>query len=142
MLQYNWLVLRDSHSGPEPGWDPLSGPPKSRVSAQMLKKWDLLYPTWRWWHASMQHGKAIGYCTSYQMYKESVSVLVLLQWKKVDKPMSEPQFQDKLAKQQCGYQTVDVKYPGDKQINACKQQSKTRREARIIALEESKDGKE
>ena len=36
MLQYDWLVLRDLHSGPEPGWDPLSGPPKSRVSTPHL----------------------------------------------------------------------------------------------------------
>jgi hypothetical protein len=29
---------------------------------QLLEKWDRVYPTWRWWHAPMQHGNAIGYC--------------------------------------------------------------------------------
>ena len=34
MLQYNWLVLRDSQPGPEPGRDSLLGPPKSRISTK------------------------------------------------------------------------------------------------------------
>ena len=54
---------------------------------QMLEKWDLLYPTWRWWHVPMQHGKAIGYCTAYEMYNECALGMVAPQWK-VEKPMN------------------------------------------------------
>ena len=35
---------------------------------QMLEEWEIFYISWKWWHAPMQHGKAIGYCMAYQMY--------------------------------------------------------------------------
>ena len=106
----------------------------------MLEKWDLLYPTWRWWHAPMQNGLAIGYFTAYQMYKEGALGLVATQWK-VEKPMSGPELQDRLAEQQWEYRTVDLKYPRDKQFNVYKQLTKARTEARCSALEQAKDGK-
>ena len=107
---------------------------------QMLEKWKLLYPTWRWWHAPMQHGKAIAYCTAYEMYKECAVGKVAPIWK-VEKPMTGPQFRDRLAQQQCEYRTVDLNYPGDKQFNHYKQLNKAQKEARIKTLERAADGK-
>ena len=107
---------------------------------QMLEKWDLLYPTWRWWHAPMQHDKVIGYYTAYQMHKECALGLVALQWK-LDKPMSGPEFRDRLAEQQYKYRTVDLKYPGDKQFNMYKQLNKRRKEARSSALKQARERK-
>ena len=58
-----------------------------------------------------------------------------------DTPISGPQFQDRLAEQQCEYTAVDVKYPGDKQLNVYKKLNKKQREARSSVLEHSKDRK-
>ena len=106
----------------------------------MLKKWNLLYITWRWWHVPMQHGKTIGYCTAYAMYNECALGMVAPQWK-VEKPMTGPQFQDRLAEQQCEYRTRNLKYPGNKQFNKYTQLSTAQKERRIDALEQAKGGK-
>jgi hypothetical protein len=107
---------------------------------QMLEKWGLRYVTWRWWHAPMQHGKAIGFCTAYQLYRECALGDVMPHWK-VDKPMSGPMFRDRLAQQQCMYRSADTSYPGDNQFHSYKQLNKKQRARRMAALEEAKDGK-
>jgi len=58
----------------------------------------------------MKHGKAIGYCTAYELCKECALGKVAPQWK-VDKPMTGSQFRDRLAQQQCEYRTVNLNYP-------------------------------
>ena len=49
--------------------------------------------------------------------------------------MSGPEFRYGLAEQQCTYRTVNLKYPGNKQLNVYKKITKARNEARISALE-------
>ena len=93
----------------------------------MLKMWGLTYPTWRWWHAPMQHGKAIGYSMAYEMYKDCALGKVNLEWK-VDKPMTGPEFRDRLAEQQCQYRSANAFYPGDKEFLSYKRLDKKRRE--------------
>ena len=53
--------------------------------------------------------------------------------------MSGPDFQDRLAEQQCKYRTVDLKYSGDKQFNVYTQHTTKWREVRSSALEHKKD---
>ena len=79
---------------------------------QMLEEWNLRYITWRWWHAPMQHGKAIAHTQAWQIYKDCASGCVREEWK-VDKPMSCPMFRQRLAEQQTKYTCLDNKYPGD-----------------------------
>ena len=68
------------------------------------------------WHAPMQHGKAIGYSMAYEMYKDCASGKVNPEWK-VEKPMTGPEFRDRLAEQQCRYRSADGNYPGDKEFS-------------------------
>ena len=74
------------------------------------------------------------------MYKECALGLVTPQWK-VEKPLSGPEFRNRLAEQQCEYRTVDLKHPGDKQFNVYKKLTKERKEARSSALEQARDRK-
>ena len=46
------------------------------------------YCSWKYWHAAMNHAKAMGLAVAYDMYKECAKGGVNPEWK-VDKPVSD-----------------------------------------------------
>ena len=93
---------------------------------QELGEWALNYFTWKWWHASMRHGKAIGYSQAYHLYCHCAEGTVRPEWK-VEKPLSAPEFRAKLAAQMCRYRAANLEYPGDRSMrNATRLSSKKR----------------
>ena len=62
----------------------------------MLKEWKLDYISWKWWHALMRHGKAIGYCQAYFMYCECTEGGLNRLWK-LENPMSPGEFRERVG---------------------------------------------
>ena len=112
---------------------------------QALKEWMVNYITWRWWHAPVRHGKAIGLSMAHQLYLQCAQGGVDPSWK-VDKPMSAPAYRRKLSRQLCEYRARNRQYPGDEIMREATQQHKRRRmtkahERRLLeALETCDDG--
>jgi len=92
---------------------------------QMLKEWGVFYISWKWWHAPVRHGKAIGYCTAYQMYCKCAGESINRLWKLVN-PMSAPEFWERASLQMCQYQSSHKKYPGDVEMRTTTQKPKLR----------------
>ena len=107
---------------------------------QMLKEWEIFYICWKWWHAPMRHGKAIGYCMAYQMYKECAEGSVNRLWK-LDKPMSATEFRERASLQMCQYQSSHKRYPGDAEMRTTTQKPKLRRGMEKQRLEKDENEK-
>ena len=88
----------------------------------------------------MRHGKAIGYCMAYQMYKECAEGSVNRLWK-LDKPMNVTEFRERASLQMCQYQSSHKRYPGDAEIKTTTQKLKLRRGMEKQRLEKDENEK-
>ena len=89
----------------------------------------------------MRHGKAIAMCLAYEMYMECTEGGLDLEWK-LDKPMTGPEFRNRLSEQMCEYRAANMLYAGDKELRSATQSPKKRRAKGHIAeaLESCNDG--
>ena len=90
---------------------------------QMMKDWDIFYISWKWWYVPMRHGKAIGYCVAYQMYRKCTEGSVNRLWK-LENPMSAPEFWERASLQMCQYQSLHKKNPGGAEMRTTTQKNK------------------
>ena len=88
----------------------------------------------------MRHGKAIGYCMAYQMYKECSEGSVNRLWK-LDKPMNAIEFRERASLQMCQYQSSHKRYPGDAEMRTTTQKPKLRRGMEKQRLEKDENEK-
>jgi len=107
---------------------------------QMLKEWEIFYICWKWWHAPMHHGKAIGYCMAYQIYKECLEGSVNRLWK-LEKPMNATELRERASLQMCQYQSSHKRYPGNAEMRTITQKSKLRRGTEKQRLEKDENEK-
>jgi hypothetical protein len=112
---------------------------------QELTEWALNYFTWKWWHAPMRHGMAIGFSQAYHLYRHCAQGTVRPEWK-LDKPMNAPEFRAKLSAQMCKYRAANLEYPGDKSMRkatklSSKQRMKRGRSRSEATLERCDDDK-
>jgi hypothetical protein len=84
------------------------------------------YRSWKYWHAAMNHAKAMGLAVAYDMYKECAEGGLDPEWK-VDKPLSYHKFHDLLSRQMLQWDPAHQSYPGDKNMRRVQQLNKTRR---------------
>ena len=82
-----------------------------------IKKCNIFYVTWKYWHAAKNHALALSIVMAYDIYKELATEKRTADYFKI-KPGSFPlltfhQFRDKLTKQALQYSPSECKYPGD-----------------------------
>jgi hypothetical protein len=81
---------------------------------QMLLLWNIRYRSWKWWHAPTRHGKAIAMSMAYSLYLQCAEGGVDPDWKV--KPVSGPQFRQKMSLQMVQYKSSNMNYPGDEKM--------------------------
>ena len=81
---------------------------------QMLLLWNIRYRSWKWWHAPTRHGKAIAMSMAYSLYLQCAEGGVDPDWKV--KPVSGPQFRQKMSLQMVQYKSSNQNYPGDEKM--------------------------
>jgi hypothetical protein len=81
------------------------------------------YRSWKYWHAAMNHAKAMGLAVAYDMYKECAEGGLDPDWK-VSKPVSYHKFHDSLSRQMLQWDPAHQLYPGDKNMRRVKQLNK------------------
>jgi hypothetical protein len=64
---------------------------------QMLLGWDLTYRSWRWWHVSTRHAKAIAMSMAYSLCLQISKGTVDPEWKV--SPVSGPRFWQRMSLQ-------------------------------------------
>ena len=92
----------------------------------MIRNCNLYYRTWKYWHAPMNHGKALAIVTAYDMYLECAEGKLNPEWK-VNKPVDFHRFREKLGMQMLKYDPRERRYPGDERFRACTQQNQAQR---------------
>jgi len=78
--------------------------------------------SWKYWHAPMNHGKALAVTTAYDMYLECCEGNLNGDWK-VPKPVDFHQFREKLGMQMMQYDPRKRLYLGDDKFRVCTQQN-------------------
>jgi hypothetical protein len=100
------------------------------------------YRSWKYWHAAMNHAKAMGLAVAYNMYKECAEGGLDPAWK-CEKPVSYHKFHDILSRQMMQWDPAHQAYPGDKnmrrvqQLNKEKRVTKKRRNFELNGYEDS-----
>ena len=89
----------------------------SRIDSidHLLKNMKLKYTTWKYWHAPVNHCKALAIATAYDLYLEvceGKSDPAL----KLSHPVDSFIFRDILSRQMCNYLPEEQKYPGDENM--------------------------
>jgi hypothetical protein len=84
------------------------------------------YRSWKYWHAAMNHAKAMGLAVAYDMYKECAEGGLDPQWK-VNKPVSYHKFHNSLSRQLLQWDPAHQLHPGDNNMLKVKQVNKTQR---------------
>jgi hypothetical protein len=84
------------------------------------------YRSWKYWHAAMNHAKAMGLAVAYDMYKECAEGGLDPEWK-VDKLVSYHKFHDSLSRQMLQWDPAHQLYPGDNNMRKVKQLNKSQR---------------
>ena len=87
----------------------------------MIKNSRLFYRSWKCWHSSMLHGKAMSVVVAYDMYLEVAEGKINKDWK-LDEPMDFWRFQEKLVNSMLRYKPIARKYPGEKRMISSTQQ--------------------
>jgi hypothetical protein len=84
------------------------------------------YRSWKYWHAAMNHAKAMGLAVAYDMYKECAEGKLDPEWK-LAKPVTYHKFHDHLSRQMLQWDPAHQLYPGDNNMRRVQQLNKTRR---------------
>jgi len=92
---------------------------------QMLLLWNVRYRSWKWWHAPTRYGKAIAMSMAYSLYLQCAKGGVDPDWKV--KPVSGPQFCQKMSLQMVQYKTSNMHYPGDNKMRTTTLKNKRKR---------------
>jgi hypothetical protein len=83
--------------------------------------------SWKYWHAAMNHGKAMALAVAYDVYKECAEGNLNPAWK-VDKPVTYKRFHDVLSRQLLEWSPVNQVYAGDKRMRGVTKLNKMRRQ--------------
>jgi hypothetical protein len=92
---------------------------------QMLLGWDLTHRSWRWWHASTRHAKAIAMSMAYSLYLKCAEGIVDPEWKVI--PISGPRFWQRMSLWMVQYKCSNLHYPGDEKMHKNTQMKKRNR---------------
>ena len=106
---------------------------------QNIMDWGLDFISCKWWHAPMKHGMAIAFTMAYQMYRDCASGNVDPRWK-LEKPMTGPEFRQRLGEQMCWYSTRYLDYPGDQFKRGTVRYEKNKRGRKDGNVERAEDG--
>ena len=93
---------------------------------KLIKFSGMKYCSWKYWHASMLHVKAMAGTVAYDMYLECCEGKLNPLWY-VKKPMTFWQFRDKLGKQMLKYDPRFCNYPGDDRMRSYTAMNKEQR---------------
>jgi len=98
----------------------------------MIKLAAISYISWKYWHASYLHGKAMGVIAAYDMYRECCDGLLDASWAIPEKErMTFTGFRQILSEQMLTYDPRKAEYKGDEKFRKYLQQNKKRRAAKI-----------
>ena len=102
----------------------------------MVKKCNIGYTSWKYWHSAKNHALAIGVVVAYDMYCEVLQE-AYSQWGLTEEVASSTlldfhSFRMRLSTQGLLYDPKDCMYPGDKHMRANTQMSKKRRSKQPI----------
>ena len=84
------------------------------------------YRSWKYWHAAMNHAKAMGLAVAYDMYKECAEGGLDPAWK-CEKPVSYHKFHNILSRQMMQWDPAHQANLGDKNMRRVQQLNKEKR---------------
>jgi hypothetical protein len=91
------------------------------------------YRSWKYWHAPMNHAKAMVAAVAYDMYKECAEGNLDSDWKLAPKEVaSYHKFRDILSKQLLQWDPAYQMYPGDSGMRRVTQMKKSRRRTELF----------
>ena len=100
---------------------------------QAIKSSRLFYCSWKYWHSSMLHGKAMVWAIAYSLYEECAEGMINLDWKVTDK-VDFWTFRDVGADQLLGYNQTKRKFIRDKMMRISSQQNTKQRTKMLRSL--------
>ena len=89
---------------------------------QTLLNYNINYRSWKWWHAPMQHAKAIAMSMAYNLYVQCCEGGMDPERKM--KAVTSTRFKQELSLQMVEYKAWNKKYPGDAMMRGATQQKK------------------
>ena len=92
----------------------------------MIKNCNMYYRSWKYWHAPMNHAKALAVVTAYDMYKECAEGKINPEWR-VYKIVDFHRFRERLGQQMLTYDPRKRLYIGDEKFRVCTQQNQEQR---------------
>ena len=100
----------------------------SRIDSidHLIKKIQMRYNSWKYWHSPANHGKYLAVTVAYDMYLEYTEGELNVDWK-VNKPVDFHNFCDILSRQMLSYDPKNEHYPGDTNMRVVTQLSRKRR---------------
>ena len=103
----------------------------SRIDSidHLIKNCKLHYRTWKYWHAPVNHAKALATVTAYDIYLELCEGKLNSDWLVKD-PVDFFTFRDQLSKQMCQYDPKNQRYAGDEKMRVVSQLNVTMRQKR------------
>jgi len=86
------------------------------VADHNIKKWNIYYRTWKYWHSPKHHAFVLAIVVAYDMYKECCEGKFDFEWECA--PISFWDFRHILSMQQLQYSPTKCMYPGDDRMRA------------------------
>ena len=105
----------------------------------LIKNCHIGYRSWKYWHAPMNHGKALVVVIAYDIYLDLAEGKVDPEWK-VENPIDFWTFRDILSTQSLEYSPLLRKYLGDESFRVCTKQTQAQRQASVAGCTNGTSG--